>query len=203
MTETTTPPLPAADVPPHDEDDAELIRRSIAVPECFALLFERHAPALHRFIARRLGADAADDLVSEAFLIAFRQRSSYNTGYRDAMPWLYGIATNLIGRRRREEVRFLRALSRASVSAGAELVADQVVDRVAAQAVRGRLLEALASLSPPLRDTLLLVASGLSHEEVSAALGIPAGTVASRLARARSKVRAALGGGNPIQARED
>ena len=46
-------------------------------------------------------------------------------------------------------------------------------------------------------------ASGLSHDEVAAALNVPAGTIASRLARARRKLRSALGGGNPVQARED
>lgn len=65
-----------------------------------------HPASLH---CAELGADAADDLVSEAFLIAFRRRAGYKSDYRDASPWLYGIATNLIGRRRREEVRFLRA----------------------------------------------------------------------------------------------
>jgi RNA polymerase sigma factor (sigma-70 family) len=88
-----------------------------------------------------------------------------------------------------------------SVSPAAEPVADQVTERVDAQALSGRLAAALASLHSPYRDTLLLVASGLSHEEVARALKIPPGTVASRLARARRKLRAALGGDNPAQVR--
>jgi RNA polymerase sigma-70 factor (ECF subfamily) len=169
-------------------------------PGCFAILFDRHAPAIYRFIARRLGRDVADDLLSETFLIAFQRRSSYVRTHVDARPWLYGIATNLIGRRRREEVRFLRAITRTVISLPVEPVADRVTERVDAQAVGSELAAALASLSGPHRDTLLLIASGLSHAEVAQALGIPAGTVASRLARARRQLRAALSGHSPARA---
>jgi RNA polymerase sigma factor (sigma-70 family) len=181
--------------------DAALIERSIGEPGCFAQLFDRHAPAIYRYVARRLGPDAADDLSSEVFLIAFHRRDSYDLAQPNARPWLYGIATRLISRRSRDEVRFFRAIARMSVSPAAEPVADQVTERVDAQALSGRLATGLASLPGRYRDTLLLVASGLSHEEVARALGIPAGTVASRLARARRKLRAALGGDNPAQVR--
>ncbi len=53
-------------------DDAALIARSLDMPECFGVLFDRHAPAIYRYIVRRLGPGAADDLVVETFLIAFR-----------------------------------------------------------------------------------------------------------------------------------
>src|ERR1035437_4919099 len=82
-------------------------------------------------------------------------------------------------------------------------LAEQVTDRVAAQAVRGQLAAALGALSGAYRDTLLLVASGLTHEEVAIALGVPVGTVASRLARARRKLRSALGGVNPTRSDPD
>jgi RNA polymerase sigma-70 factor, ECF subfamily len=178
-------------------DDAALIERSIGEPDCFAVLFDRHAAAIYRYIARRLGPDAADDLVSEAFLIAFQRRGSYDRAQTNARPWLFGIATNLISRRRRDEARFLRAIARTRVTPDAGPGAEQVTERVDAQALRGQLAAALASLSGPHRDTLLLIASGLSHQEVARALGVPIGTVASRLARARRKVRAVLGGNNP------
>lgn len=55
---------------------------------------------------------AADDIVAETFLLAFRQRGSYDQTRADARPWLYGIATNLIGRHRRAEIRLYRALAR-------------------------------------------------------------------------------------------
>src|ERR1035437_4919100 len=94
------------------EDDAALIARSIDTPDCFAVLFDRHAPAIYRYVARRLGPDAADDLVAEAFLVAFQRRGGYDSTQAEARPWLYGIATNLISRRRRDEMRFFRAIAR-------------------------------------------------------------------------------------------
>jgi RNA polymerase sigma-70 factor (ECF subfamily) len=186
--------------------DAVLISDSIAIPERFAGIFDRHAPAIHRYAARRLGPDAADDLVAETFLLAFAQRDRYDTSWPDARPWLFGIATNLIGRRRRGEVRFLRAIARTGIdpaAGSAEPVADQVTDRVAAQAARKELAAALAALATADRDVLLLVASGLGYAETARALGLPVGTVSSRLARARRKVRKALGGVNPVATEED
>jgi len=82
-------------------------------------------------------------------------------------------------------------------------VADQATRRVAAQALRRQLSAALASLSPADRDVLLLVTDGLGYAEIAQALGIPAGTVASRLSRARKKVREALGGANPAEPRTE
>ena len=149
------------------------------------------------------GPDAADDLVAETFLAAFRRRGRYDAAQADARPWLYGIATRLIGRHRRDEVRFFRAIARTGVDPAAEPVADQVTDRVAAQAASRELAAAVAALSRAQRDVLLLVASGLSYQEAGLALGVPAGTVSSRLARARRKVREALGGQDPTRPGRD
>ena len=182
-------------------DDAALIRQSVRAPECFAALFDRHARAIHGYIARRLGRDAADDMLAQTFLVAFGRRDRYDLGHADARPWLYGIATNLIGRHRRDEVRFLRAIARTGVDPAAEPVADLATRRVAAQAVRSQLAAALAGLSTADRDVLLLITDGLGYAEAAGALGVPTGTVASRLARARRQVRAALGGENPAEIR--
>ena len=192
-----------AEAGPDVGDDATLIARSLQAPECFGVLFDRHAPAISRYAARRLGPDAADDLVAETFLAAFRRRGRYDGAQADARPWLYGIATRLIGQHRRDEVRFLRAIARTGVDPAAEPVADQVADRVAAQAASRELAAALAGLSQAQRDVLLLVASGLGYEEAARALAVPAGTVSSRLARARRKVREALGGHDPTRPERD
>jgi RNA polymerase sigma factor (sigma-70 family) len=184
-------------------DDATLIARSLESPEDFGLLFDRHAPAIHRYIARRLGPDAADDLVAETFLAAFKRRGAYDGAHADARPWLYGMATRLIGRHRRDEVRFFRAIARTGVDPAAEPMADQVSERVSAQAARCELAAAIAGLSQAHRDVLLLTASGLGYQEVALALGVPVGTVSSRLVRARRKVQAALGGRNPAGTREE
>jgi RNA polymerase sigma factor (sigma-70 family) len=180
-------------------DDAALISESLLAPDRFGALFDRHAAALHRYAARRLGPDAADDIVAETFLAAFRQRHRYDPAHPDAGPWLYGIATRLIGRHRREEIRFFRAIARTGLDPAAEPAADRATDRAAAEALRRQLADALARLSQAHRDVLLLTASGLGYAEVAGALGIPVGTVSSRLLRARQKIRITLGTTDPTQ----
>ncbi|WP_328661188.1 RNA polymerase sigma factor [Streptomyces sp. NBC_00334] len=189
------------------ESDASVIARSRDDPEAFAALFDRHADAVHRYVARRLGGEVADDLVAETFTTAFQQRHRYDparSAGADARPWLLGIATNLVGRHRRAEARRFRAMARVPALADHdEPLADRAADRVVARAVRRELAAALAALPARHRDVLLLVAWGdLSYGEAAQALGIPVGTVRSRLHRARSKLREALGGSDPTALRE-
>jgi RNA polymerase sigma factor (sigma-70 family) len=182
-----------------DLTDAELIRRSWTDPERFAALFDRHHRPIHRYVARRLGTQVADDLVGETFLIAFQRRGTYDLSYSHALPWLYSIATSLVARHRRDEERYLRALRRTGADPLPEPIADQVTGRVVAQEQERRLAGALAGLSQGDRDVLLLVAWGdLSYEETAQALSVPVGTVRSRLHGARRKVRKALGGNHPL-----
>jgi RNA polymerase sigma factor (sigma-70 family) len=173
--------------------DAALIERSWRRPDVFAAVFDRYYVEIHGFVARRLGHGRADDLASETFLIAFDRRRRYDLARADARPWLYGIASNLIARHRRAEVRQLRALARADRR---EAVDDDHADgRLDAQAQRGRLAAALLEIADRDREVLLLVAwAQLTCEEAAHALGIPAGTARSRLHRARRKTRAALTG---------
>jgi RNA polymerase sigma factor (sigma-70 family) len=194
------------------QTDAAVIEQSWHEPEIFARLYDRHAGPIHRYVSRRLGETLADDLVADTFLAAFRVRHRYDLDRLDARPWLYGIAANMIGRHRRAEVRRLRALARtadampADPGAGwaATAGADEIVTRLDAAAVRGDLLRALAGLSAGERDVLLLIAwAGLTSDETGAALGIPSGTVRSRLNRARRKVREALGGQDPTSIRQE
>lgn len=184
---------------PDGDDDAAVIASSLQSPECFGIVFHRHAPAIYRYVTRRLGPEAAEDLVAETFLVAFRRRRRYDGAYPDARPWLYGIATRLIGRHRRDETRFLQAIARTGVDPAAEPLDGRIIDRVAAQAARPELAVALTRLSQGQRDVLLLVASGLSYPEAGLALGLPAGTVSSRLFKARRIVREALGGADPTR----
>ncbi|MFD5715230.1 RNA polymerase sigma factor [Streptomyces pharetrae] len=189
------------------ESDASVIARSRDEPEAFAALFDRHADAVHRYAARRLGGEVADDLVAETFTTAFQQRHRYDPARgagTDARPWLFGIATNLVGRHRRAEARRFKAMARVPAPADHdEPLADRAADRVVARAMRRELAAALAALPARHRDVLLLVAWGdLGYGEVAQALGIPVGTVRSRLHRARSKLREALGGSDPTALRE-
>ncbi|MEV6104182.1 RNA polymerase sigma factor [Streptomyces sp. NPDC051940] len=186
------------------ESDALVIARSRDEPEVFAVLFDRHADAVHRYAARRLGSEVADDLMAETFTTAFQQRHRYDDGRADARPWLFGIATNLVARHRRAEARRFKALARMPAPAEHdEAVADRVVARVSAAGAGRELAAALAGLPARHRDVLLLVAWGdLGYEEVAQALGVPVGTVRSRLHRARGKLRDALGGSDPSALRE-
>jgi RNA polymerase sigma factor (sigma-70 family) len=193
---TAAPPRAAGDV--DQVTDADLIRASSTEPERFAVLFDRYAHPIHGYVARRLGTSAADDVVAETFLIAFRRRATYDTSRPVARPWLYGIATTLIAQHRRDEERFYRALSRTGVDPLPEPMAETVVRRLAARDLHRRLAGALAGLAARDRDVLLLVAwGGLRHEDIAEALSVPVGTVGSRLHRARAKLRAALGDLDP------
>jgi RNA polymerase sigma factor (sigma-70 family) len=187
--------------------DAEIIERSGPEPAAFAAIFDRHAPHIQRYLARRLGPQVADDLVAETFLAAFDKRHRYDRTRPDARPWLYGIATNLVAQHRRQEARRYQAHSSddaGGAAAGASPDhADRVAAEVTAQAMRSMLAGALGGLSDEDRDVLLLIAwEQLSYEEVAAALVIPVGTVRSRLNRARRKVRHALGAQNPTEVEE-
>lgn len=164
-------------------------------------LFDEHFADIHRYIARRLSQDVADDLAAEVFVIALR--GGHDPSIGPARPWLYGIATNLVARHRRTETRRWKAISRTAERhrAGHE---DEVLDRVDAQRFTAPLARALAGLKQRDRDVVLLVAlGGLSHAEVAAALEIPYGTVASRLNRARKLLRRALGDVNPLKEDSD
>lgn len=184
--------------------DAAEIELSLRHPERFAVIFDRYAGQVHRYAARRLGPAAADDIVADVFLIAFRRRSRYDTSRASARPWLYGIATNLISLHRRSEVRMYRALARTGLDPVVEPDADRVADSVSAAAAGQQLATALAQLSTGDRHTLLLVAwADLSYEEVATALDIPIGTVKSRLHRARATVRSALGNTNPLDPEQE
>jgi RNA polymerase sigma factor (sigma-70 family) len=185
-------------------DDAGVIEVSWHEPERFAIVFDRHAQVIHRYVTRRVGASVADDVVGETFLVAFRRRRSYDLRRSDARPWLYGIASNLVHRHRRAEVRAYRALARTGVDPVAAVPTDEVDARLTAAAVERGLATALARLSRGDRDALLLFAwADLSYEEIAAALCIPVGTVRSRLHRARRKLKEALGGTNPLSAEEE
>jgi RNA polymerase sigma factor (sigma-70 family) len=147
----------------------------------FADIYERHFTEVHRYIAGRLGRDVADDIAADTFVIALTKRDGFDPMRGTVRAWLYGIATNLVARQQRAELRRYRALARAGARDLAGGHEERVVSWVAAEELQPQLASALARLSQEERDVLLLVAlADFSHEEISQALGIPYGTVGSR-----------------------
>lgn len=143
-----------------------------------------------------MGLELADDLASETFVVAFRRRATYDRSRPDARPWLFGIATHLLRHHYRTERRKLAAYAKTGVDpvVASDPGFDAAEDRAQAKALGPALARALAPLRPGDRDALLLLAwADLSYQEIAEALGIPIGTVRSRLARARRQVRELLG----------
>jgi len=182
--------------PSTDPSDASVIAGSLQRPEQFAAIFDRHFDSVHAYLARRIGASLADDLASQTFVVAFERRESFRATVDSARPWLFGIATNLMRNQWRAEQRALAALARLASDARRAAAPDrQEGDRLAA---------GLAQLDRGQRDALLLYAwEGLSYEEISAALGVPIGTVRSRIARARSRLSSLLSAPNPPPSRQE
>ena len=173
------------------EPDADVIASSLQEPARFGAVFDRHATVVFRYLVRRVGVDEADALLGEVFRVAFEKRATYDTARPDARPWLYGIATNLLARHRRGEARRIRATARLLArQRPADDPAEQVVGALDAKDLWPQVAEAVAGLPEEERDALLLYAwEELSYDQIADALGVPVGTVRSRLNRARVRIR--------------
>jgi RNA polymerase sigma-70 factor (ECF subfamily) len=173
--------------------DNKVIERSVGSPEEFAALFDRHAVKVHRYAARPISPQVADDIVSETFLVAFDKRTTFDLNVVHALPWLLGIATTLLKQQARREAIAWKGMV-------AEIAADVVPDAIELAGARmdaersvKRITTALRRLSPGDRDVVLLYAWGdLDYAGIALALDIPVGTVRSRLNRARRLLRSAL-----------
>lgn len=159
----------------------------------FDQIFDDYAADIFKYLARRLGDQNAADVTAEVFRLAIEGRTRYDPSRgMGVRPWLYGIAANLIRSHYRKEERQRRALKRLTWSAvpsgGFEF--DDVDERLVTAEQLPIVLTVIDELSIEDRETLLLsVWEGLSHAEVAVALGIPEGTVKSRLNRVRKKIR--------------
>lgn len=172
-------------------DDADLIRRSIDEPQLFEEVFVRHYDRVLRYARQRLGYDVGEEIAARAMVIAFDRRASFDQRMRSARPWLFGITTNLIRHHIRDEATHIAALKRLPIDP--DLDEDEATDRLDAARMRPLLLDALVRLSPGDRDAFTLAAlSDLSYREIAAALGVPEGTVGSRIYRARHTLRESI-----------
>jgi len=170
--------------------DSELLASSVANPEAFLGLFERHFDRIAEYVARRAGGGAGDELASEVFVRAFADRRRYDPNRADVLPWLYGIATNVLREHFRESRRELALAEKLSteVAAGAAVASSRSDDDLAS-----RVGVAMRELSAKDREPLLLYALGdLDYQEIADALTVPIGTVRSRINRARAQLRQLL-----------
>lgn len=153
----------------------------------FTILFERHATTIYNYCFRRIGDwGAAEDLLSIVFLEAWRRRRKQLPEGK-VLPWLYGIATNVVRNRRRSERRYRAALSRMPLPQPEADFGDEAIERIHDERRMALALELLGKLPRAQQDVLVLCEwSDLSYEDAAFALGVPLGTVRSRLSRARA-----------------
>ncbi len=161
-------------------------------PEAFRDLFRDGVRAVFNHAYRLTGdPSVAEDVVSLTFLEAWRLRRSVDTGPDGGSlrPWLLGIATNVARNLRRSARRHAAAMARLPAGPVEPDFADDLTARIDDQLRLARTRTALAALRQPEREVLTLcVWAGLDYAETAAALGVPVGTVRSRLSRARARL---------------
>jgi RNA polymerase sigma-70 factor (ECF subfamily) len=171
--------------------DAALWQRAASgEKDAFGLLFERHARSVYNYCFRRTGDwSQAEELTAIVFLEAWRRRRDIQLEREDALPWLLGVATNLVRNLRRTHRRWRSAIDRLPRPSIADFEVD-VDERLDDERRMQAVLRVVGRLPRADQDVLALcIWEGLSYEEAALALDIPVGTVRSRLSRARARLR--------------
>ena len=181
--------------PPADPRDDDSLVRAVADGDEGALrvLFDRHAPWLCVRLARRCAdPGAVEEAVQDTFMAVWRKPSAYR-GSGDVAAWLWGIALRRLIDRLRRPGRLAARLRSAALVTGPSHPEPSAEDRVLLGIEHGDLSGALNRLSPELRAVLqATVLDGLTAREAASLLGIPIGTVKTRLMRAKSQLRREL-----------
>jgi RNA polymerase sigma-70 factor (ECF subfamily) len=174
--------------------DGELWARAVAGESAaFGELFERHAKRVYNFCFRQTANWAeAEDAMAEVFLVAWKRRESVEltTDDESVLPWLLGVALNVLRNRARSMRRAAAAVARVDARNIERDFADELVGRLADEKQMNDVLRVVHRLPPQEQDVLAVCAwAGLSYDEAAIALGVPVGTVRSRLSRARAHIR--------------
>jgi RNA polymerase sigma factor (sigma-70 family) len=174
------------------DSDCDLIRRSLAQPSLFAPIFDRYFESVFWFCLRRVGDSGAEDAAGETFRRAFEHRDRYDCRSETALPWLYGIALNIVRNTYRSSERLRIAVGRLSRHEEEE-ISDEVVSRVDAPGDLALVDEVIGRLQLEDREALLLFAwESLAYDQIAIVQGVPTGTVKSRINRARKQLRDVL-----------
>ena len=172
--------------------DTELWQEALeGSSDAFGALFERHAPSVYNLCFRRTGDWAlAEDLTSAVFLETWRKRHKVTLWDGSLRPWLLGVAVNWVRNQGRSLRRYENALKRLPRSANTADFSEELTSRLDDERRMVSILQLVTRLPQREQDVLALcVWSELSYEAAAAALNVPVGTVRSRLARARIRIR--------------
>lgn len=158
--------------------------------DAFGDLFDAYARSVYNHAYRLTGEwTTAEDVVSLTFLDAWRLRDRVDEEGGSLRPWLLGIATNVTRNTRRAARRHAAAVARLPRDETVRDFADEVAGRLDDAAQLAVVGEALRRLRRAEREVLALcVWAGLDYAAAASALGVPVGTVRSRLSRARTKL---------------
>jgi RNA polymerase sigma factor (sigma-70 family) len=176
--------------------DRELWDRSVeGDSRAFGEIFERHARPVYNYLFKRCGDWAtAEDLTSIVFLEAWRKRRRVTLEHDSALPFLFGIAVNVLRNRRRAELRYRSALDRLPLPFESPDERGDLGDRLGDEQEMRKILVAFTQLPRREQDVVsLCIWAGFSYEEASTALDVPVGTVRSRVSRGRHRLRELLG----------
>jgi RNA polymerase sigma factor (sigma-70 family) len=177
-----------------ETSDARLWARACAGDHsAFGDLFVRHVNRINNYCFRRTGSwTLAEDATSQTFMEAWRKRSSIAVT-DSLLPWLFVAANNVCRNSERASRRAANLLARTPLTQHVGDHADEVAARVDSERQMQRVLSAVRTLKRADQDVVAMCDwEGLSYDEAAAALGVPIGTVRSRLSRARARLKVLL-----------
>jgi RNA polymerase sigma-70 factor (ECF subfamily) len=167
------------------------VRVRAGEPDAFGELFDECAQGIYGLALKLTGSRAdAEEVVSLTFLEAWRHRDRIDPGEGPVVPWLFGIAVNVTRNIARTARRHDAAMNRLPPPAEVPDFTEETAERIDATADLRRIRDALKTLRRSEREVIALcVWSELDYAEAAKALGVPVGTVKSRLSRARQKLK--------------